>query len=66
MPDILSVKEGARGENQLKEIMGKVCDLVAFYELAIRVNESSDVGDFYPLLTEVISDACNWVSLNNY
>jgi hypothetical protein len=46
----------------LKNILRRVCNLVAFDQLAININDTTDSRDFYPLLSEIITDACEWVS----
>jgi hypothetical protein len=45
----------------LKNILRRVCNLVAFDQLAININDTTDSRDFYPLLSEIITDACEWL-----
>ena len=62
---LIHVSDGPRSEH-LKAIFDRVCNLVAFYQLAININDTDDGRDFYPLLAEVITDACTWVSIFLY
>lgn len=51
------------GNHTLKGILSRVCNLVAFYELATKVDPTTNSTNLYPLLSEVIRTSCNWVSV---
>ena len=60
---MIHVNEDHSDHVMLNKILTRLCNVVAFYELATKVNDTVDSADFYILLSEIILDGCKWVRL---
>ena len=48
-------------DDAISSILDDVCDVLAYSELASKVDSSSDLQ---AILKENVNDACKWVSIN--
>ena len=60
---VAHINEDFPNHDTLNNILDRVCNVMAFYELAIKVNDTVDSTDFYIILDEILLDTCKWVRL---
>lgn len=61
-PALISINSDSPNHTLLADILDSMCNLLAFYELAIKVNDTES-EEFYLLTGEIMEDSCNWVSI---
>ena len=59
--DLITLNTGHPKYEVLRNVLERVCDLVAFYELVAKVDSTTASTYLYPLLTATTNETCNWV-----